>query len=97
VPLVPGTARTCQAPSGALVAAPRAAADHPDHKSLEQNWDALQAARLGDGRPLSLIALPTPEPRTHRIPADRFNPTGERVVLPTEKLKAWRSVADGQG
>jgi len=65
-----------------MVAAPRAASDHPDHAALEHNWQALQQGRTARGEAIERLELPTPEPRTYRIPADAFNPTGEAVLLP---------------
>ncbi|MFA9479211.1 agmatine deiminase family protein [Phycisphaerales bacterium AB-hyl4] len=58
------------------VAALRAPQHHPDHDTLEQNWQVLQQARDQGNRKLNLIELPVPETITFDYPADRFGPGG---------------------
>ena len=57
----------------------------PDHDALRANLDRLHAARLADGRPLRIAALPTPAPVVHRgerLPASYANfYVGNTVVL----------------
>ena len=54
------------------IAAVRAPADHPDHHTLEQNWQALEAARDQNGEPLKLHALPAPPPLIYDYPKTSF-------------------------
>jgi agmatine deiminase len=63
------------------VVAIRAAEEHPDHEMLEGNWKALQAAADQDGRRLTVVELPVPEPLFFDWPGDRFTPAG-RITLP---------------
>jgi agmatine deiminase len=58
------------------VVAVRARRGHPDSGMLERNWRALRQARDQDGRRLTLIALPAPEPIQYEFPADRYRPGG---------------------
>jgi agmatine deiminase len=60
---------------GTIVAV-RARRGHPDQAMLERNWRALRQARDQDGHPLTLVALPAPEPILYRFPADRYRPGG---------------------
>jgi len=62
------------------IVALRAPAGHPDHATLEENWQALEAARDERGEPFRLVPLPVPEPIFYEYPADRFGPGGRNMV-----------------
>jgi len=62
------------------VVAVRAPEDHPDHATLERNWQALQQGRDQDGQPPQLIALPAPSPMQYDYPPDRFGPGGVALL-----------------
>ncbi|HEX7009926.1 MAG TPA: agmatine deiminase family protein, partial [Phycisphaeraceae bacterium] len=49
---------------------------HPDHEALARNRAALEAARDQDGRRLTVVDLPMPEPINYNYPPDRFGPGG---------------------
>ncbi len=53
---------------------------HQDFEVLERNWQALQSARDQDGRKLTVIALPVPDPILYDFPPDRFGPGGKNPV-----------------
>jgi agmatine deiminase len=53
---------------------------HQDFETLERNWKALQTARDQDGRKLTVIELPVPDPILYKFPADRFGPGGVNPV-----------------
>lgn len=53
---------------------------HPDHDVLSRNLGALRGARDQDGRRLTVIELPAPEPILYDFPADRFGPGGRGPV-----------------
>lgn len=58
-----------------MVAAVRAPADHPDHTSLEDNWQVLAQ------QPVNLVELPLPDPMFFDFPSSRFGPA-HRQRLP---------------
>ena len=58
-----------------MVAAVRAPADHPDHTSLEDNWQVLAQ------QPVNLVELPLPNPMFFDFPSSRFGPA-HRQRLP---------------
>lgn len=63
------------------IAAATAPAGHPDHEMLGRNLAALRQARDQDGRKLTIVELPMPEPMFYDYPADRFD-EGGRAQLP---------------
>lgn len=54
--------------------------DHPDHEVLDRNWMSLQSARDQDGRKLTLVELPAPEPVFYDFPADQWSDGGRRRI-----------------
>lgn len=54
--------------------------DHPDFEMLDRNWKALQSARDQDGKKLTVVPLPVPEPIKYNFPPDRFGPGGVNPV-----------------
>ena len=67
--LAPGLAACVHAPVG-----------HTDHDVTSRNLAALRSARDATGRPLTVVELPVPEPRTFHYPPDRFGPGGTALV-----------------
>lgn len=63
-----------------LVACVHAPPGHPDHHVTSRNLAALSGARDASGRPLTVVELPVPEPRTFDYPPDRFGPGGTATV-----------------
>lgn len=62
------------------VIAARAPHDHPDHATLERNWQALRAARDQNNQPLDLFDLPAPDPIYYNYPPDEYSPGGRRPL-----------------
>lgn len=62
------------------IVAVHAGKDHPDYAMLQKNWDALQNAKDQDGKKLSVLALPMPQPILYDFPPDRFGPGGVNPV-----------------
>jgi len=58
----------------------RAPKGHQDYQMLNKNWKALQSARDQDGRKLTIIPLPVPDPILYNFPPDRFGPGGVNPV-----------------
>ena len=53
---------------------------HADYDVLSRNLEALQSARDQDGRKITVIPLPAPDPIQYCFPADRFGPGGTNPV-----------------
>lgn len=66
--------------SADTVAAVRAPQGHPDHDTLEHNWQTLQQASDQTGARLNLIELPTPELIKYDYPADEYTPAGPKPL-----------------
>ncbi|MCE9589792.1 MAG: agmatine deiminase family protein [Planctomycetes bacterium] len=58
----------------------RAPKGHQDYEMLNRNWKALQTARDQDGKKLTVIPLPVPDPILYDFPPDRFGPGGVNPV-----------------
>ncbi len=58
----------------------RAPKGHPDFEMLDKNWQALTSAKDQDGKKLTVLELPVPDPIMYDFPADRFGPGGVNPV-----------------
>ncbi|MCC7191435.1 MAG: agmatine deiminase family protein [Phycisphaeraceae bacterium] len=57
-----------------------APSNHPDFEILNRNRRALRNARDQNGKKLTVIDLPVPDPILYQFPADRFGPGGLNPV-----------------